>query len=74
MKLNEQVDKGKVIYIRGQYYITEIGRAMDDQKLYRVFKDTNYWRDTRISKFSSVYLERCIDWINNRRCFKKEEN
>ena len=73
MKLNEQLEKGKIVYIREPYYITEIGRAMDDQKLYRVYKDTNYWRDTKISKYTSVYLEHCIGWINKRRCFIKED-
>ena len=74
MKLNEQLEKGKVVYIREPILYYEIGRANGPiQKPYRVYMDTHYWRDTKISKYTSVYLEDCIEWINKRRCFIKEE-
>ena len=72
MNIGDQTNNGKVVFVRGKYYITEIGRSMDDQKLYRVYVDSNYWRDQKNPKFVSVYLDHATDWITNRKCFKNE--
>ena len=73
MQIGDQTNNCKVVFVRGKYYITEIGRSMDDQKLYRVYVDSNYWRDQKNPKFVSVYLDHAIEWIANRKCFKNEK-
>ena len=58
----------KVVYTRGKYYITELSRSMDSQRLYRVFVNpgSKYWRDYTFSKYANVKLEAAIEWVNRR--------
>jgi hypothetical protein len=71
MKVGDISINGRVAYVRGKYYITELTRPIDDEILYRVFINDGYWRNQKISKFASVTLSRCIDWIARRRCFNR---
>ena len=69
MKVGDVINGEKVVYIRDMYYITEKGRAIDDEKLYKVYKAGHFWRN-ETPVVMSIYLQHCIDWVNDRRCFK----
>ena len=63
MKIGDRIASGTVIHINPPYYITERSRPMDDEKLYSVYKDTDYWRDIKFSKTASIHIDYCINWI-----------
>lgn len=70
-------------YRRGSYYVKhahQLFNVKSGKKLYQVFKDNPYgpsnWRGNRPvhvePDFHGDALDRCIEWINNRRCFKSK--
>lgn len=44
MKVGDVINGEKVVYIRDLYYVTEKGRAIDDEKLYKVYKAGHFRR------------------------------
>lgn len=73
MMVGDKSINGEVVYIRGKYYIAKLTRVMDNQILYRVFIDDDYWRNKAVSQYAHINLEECINWIGKRRCFHKKE-
>jgi hypothetical protein len=71
MVLGEITKKGKVVYVRGEYFVTELESTIY-ASMFRVYMGT-YWRCLHVE--GNGYgdaLNKCIQWIGKRKCFREE--
>jgi hypothetical protein len=69
MKIGDQTKNGEVVFVRDEYFVTET-KSTVYASMFRVYQGT-YWRTLfTAGNGNGDALERCKEWIGNRRCYK----
>ena len=71
LKLGDHANQGEVVYIRGSYYaVKRTSEIYAD--MYAVHHEGYPWRLLLLEGDAfGTALQKCIDWIARRKCFKK---
>jgi len=62
-------ENGEIVYVRGEYYVTRKHSTVYADML-RVYVGS-YWRMLfATGDADNKALDRCVEWVSKRRCFK----